>query len=214
MSAYPMEGMLRALARRAPRRAASSSAKTSAPCRRGSASAWTAANVFSYRVLFFERDGTTFRPADTYPDKAVACVATHDLPTLKGWWDGLDLALDRTLGRAVSPTAKADRKADRASLAALVGASAAMLTARRWPARSTAISHPRRPPWSSRRPKTSRTRAIPSTSPAPSRNTPTGAAASTSRSRGCSRPTPRRRSWRRSGPRGGEAWAEINRAAE
>jgi glycogen debranching enzyme len=86
------------------------------------------ASIFSYRVLFFERDGAAFRSPESYPAKAVACVATHDLPTLRGWWDSLDLTLDRTLGRAVPPTAKAGREADRVALAKLVGMKPGPLT--------------------------------------------------------------------------------------
>jgi glycogen debranching enzyme len=86
------------------------------------------ANVFSYRVLFFERDEKGFRPASAYPRKAAACVATHDLATLAGWWAGGDIALDRSLGRGVAAGADAARKADRAALEALVGATGDALT--------------------------------------------------------------------------------------
>jgi glycogen debranching enzyme len=82
-----------------------------------------AADVLSYRVLLFERDGAVFRQAAAYPRKAVACVATHDLPTLAGWWTGADLVLDRRLGRSVAGDAEAERRRDRAALAELVGSS-------------------------------------------------------------------------------------------
>jgi len=49
------------------------------------------AQILSYRVLRFERDGAAFRPPERYPSLAVACVATHDLATLAGWWEGTDL---------------------------------------------------------------------------------------------------------------------------
>lgn len=49
-------------------------------------------NVLSYRVLYFERewDGMFKTPA-RYPAEALACVATHDLPPLRGWWRGADI---------------------------------------------------------------------------------------------------------------------------
>jgi len=50
-----------------------------------------AQGLLSYRVLPFERDGAAFRPPDVYPRLAWACVATHDLPPLAGWWDGVDI---------------------------------------------------------------------------------------------------------------------------
>ena len=47
--------------------------------------------ILSYRVLPFERDGARYRPPADYPVLAFACAATHDLPPLAGWWDGLDI---------------------------------------------------------------------------------------------------------------------------
>ena len=57
-----------------------------------------AADVLSYRVLWFERDGSGFAPPSRYPAKAVACVSTHDLPTVAGWWSGADIDEKRSLG--------------------------------------------------------------------------------------------------------------------
>src|SRR5207253_8309755 len=50
-----------------------------------------AANVFSYRVLVFERRHNGFIPPRDYPSLASASVATHDLATLKGYWLGRDI---------------------------------------------------------------------------------------------------------------------------
>ena len=50
-----------------------------------------AANILSCRVMWFERDGAEFSPAESYPPKSVACVTTHDLPTIAGWWQGEDI---------------------------------------------------------------------------------------------------------------------------
>jgi len=57
--------------------------------------AMTAANILSYRVLFFEQDGASgeFLPSEGYPKLALAVVGNHDLPTLRGWWEGRDLEL-------------------------------------------------------------------------------------------------------------------------
>ncbi|MGF1622390.1 MAG: 4-alpha-glucanotransferase [Rhodomicrobiaceae bacterium] len=51
-----------------------------------------AAGVLGYRVLFFERepDGS-FRLPQDYERDALACISTHDLPTLRGWWEAHDL---------------------------------------------------------------------------------------------------------------------------
>ncbi len=70
------------------------------------------ARVLSYRVLPFERDGKAFRPPQAYPVLAWACVATHDLPPMAGWWDGLDIAERLELG-LMTPGAAEDAKAER-----------------------------------------------------------------------------------------------------
>jgi 4-alpha-glucanotransferase len=50
-------------------------------------------NMLSYRLLWFEDTA----PAD-YPEKALAAVTTHDLPTLAGIWTGVDFQLQRQCG--------------------------------------------------------------------------------------------------------------------
>lgn len=54
--------------------------------------------MLSYRVLWFERRGAEFAPPADYPALAAACVSTHDLPTLAGWWEAVDLKERRDLG--------------------------------------------------------------------------------------------------------------------
>ncbi len=87
-----------------------------------------AADVLSYRVMFFERDGLEFLPPGDYPAKAVACVATHDLPTLAGWWNGADFVERRAIGH-MSPEdadrAALDREAEKRLFAKAVGVEAA-----------------------------------------------------------------------------------------
>ena len=46
----------------------------------------SAANVLSYKVLWFERDGTKLKDPRAWPYLAVACLSSHDLPTLKTDW--------------------------------------------------------------------------------------------------------------------------------
>ena len=57
------------------------------------------ANLLSCRVLWFERrpGGGFVSPAE-YPALAAAAAATHDLPTLRGFWLGTDIAWRRRLG--------------------------------------------------------------------------------------------------------------------
>ena len=68
------------------------------------------ADILSYRVLWFERDGVGFSPPAHYPRKATACVSTHDLPTLKGWWEGADIAEKLQLGLLTGEAAQLERK--------------------------------------------------------------------------------------------------------
>ncbi len=71
-----------------------------------------AANILSYRVMWFERDGQDFKPPEAYPAKSVACVTTHDLPTITGWWEGEDIREKEALG-LISPEAAAVARQER-----------------------------------------------------------------------------------------------------
>ncbi|HBC7420391.1 TPA: 4-alpha-glucanotransferase [Serratia marcescens] len=55
--------------------------------------------VYSYKVLYFESDGEHhFRAPQAYPVQAMATITTHDLPTLRGYWQSDDLTLGNRLG--------------------------------------------------------------------------------------------------------------------
>jgi (1->4)-alpha-D-glucan 1-alpha-D-glucosylmutase len=61
--------------------------------------ALAAADVLSYRLLYFERrDGGDFKSPGEYPAEALVAVSTHDLPTLAGFWAGRDLRVRQALG--------------------------------------------------------------------------------------------------------------------
>jgi 4-alpha-glucanotransferase len=78
------------------------------------------ANILSYRVLFFEKTGEGFLRPDQYPSLALAVVGSHDLPTLRGWWEGSDILLRESLGLYPKPEnvqqARAERDSDRRQL--------------------------------------------------------------------------------------------------
>jgi glycogen operon protein len=77
----------------------------------------SAAEILSYRVLLLEREGLAFKQAASYPRRAVACVTTHDLPPLAGWWDGADLKERTALGMIPDlPHADAERSRERGAL--------------------------------------------------------------------------------------------------
>ena len=84
-----------------------------------------AANILSYRVLWFERDGTGFIPPERYPARALACLASHDLPTFSGWRAGRDIEIARQIGHIPETDLAekhATRKAEIAALDTLSGA--------------------------------------------------------------------------------------------
>ena len=66
----------------------------------------TQQQMLSYRVLFLEREGEAFRPAESYPARAMASVSTHDLPTFTGWLHGADLDERVKLGQPLAEGAK------------------------------------------------------------------------------------------------------------
>jgi glycogen operon protein len=83
-----------------------------------------AADVLSYRVLWFERHGMAFTPPADYPARAVACISTHDLPTLAGWRKGADITERAALGQFDATQAEhalAARAAETAALAQALG---------------------------------------------------------------------------------------------
>jgi (1->4)-alpha-D-glucan 1-alpha-D-glucosylmutase len=66
------------------------------------------AGALSYRVLFFERgDGGAFKPPGAYPETAIAVFTTHDLPTIRGWWTGRDVAARQSLNLLTEEEAEA-----------------------------------------------------------------------------------------------------------
>jgi 4-alpha-glucanotransferase len=83
--------------------------------------------VYRYKVLLFEKqqDGR-FRAPPDYERRAVASVTTHDLPTLRGYWEGRDLEIRDALGLYPSDEVKGlvheERERDRSALLTALGA--------------------------------------------------------------------------------------------
>jgi 4-alpha-glucanotransferase len=52
------------------------------------------AGLLSYRLLLFEREGGgAFHLPHQFPVQALVAATTHDLPTLKGYWEGRDIVV-------------------------------------------------------------------------------------------------------------------------
>ncbi|MEX2493666.1 MAG: 4-alpha-glucanotransferase [Nitrospirales bacterium] len=62
------------------------------------------AGLLSYRLLFFERDyeGAFHHPSQ-FPSQALVSATTHDLPTLKGFWEGRDIEIKGQAGLYTQP---------------------------------------------------------------------------------------------------------------
>jgi (1->4)-alpha-D-glucan 1-alpha-D-glucosylmutase len=55
--------------------------------------------LLSYRLLMFENiRGRGFQSPEQFPAQALMSVNTHDLPTLKGFWNGRDIVLKERIG--------------------------------------------------------------------------------------------------------------------
>ncbi|WP_028223847.1 4-alpha-glucanotransferase [Paraburkholderia ferrariae] len=80
--------------------------------------------LYGIRVLWFERDGNAFLAPPRWDTNGIATTTTHDLPTVAGWWRGLDIdwrhrigqTLPRADGRDPIALAHAERDVDRRAL--------------------------------------------------------------------------------------------------
>ncbi|HKS63987.1 MAG TPA: 4-alpha-glucanotransferase, partial [Xanthobacteraceae bacterium] len=74
------------------------------------------AGIAGMDVLWFQRDGDAFMPPAEWRRDAVAMTTTHDLPTVAGWWTGVDIATRGAIGLADEKTETPQRAQDRAAL--------------------------------------------------------------------------------------------------
>ena len=71
--------------------------------------------IYSYKVLYFEHNNErVYLAPEKYVVQAMATVTTHDLPTLRGYWQGDDLTLGEKLGIYSDASVLADLRLDRA----------------------------------------------------------------------------------------------------
>ena len=76
--------------------------------------------LYHYKVLLFEKDGGRFRRPDEFVRRALGTVATHDMPTICGYWECRDIDLRRRLSLYPSVEAQdgvmREREHDRVAL--------------------------------------------------------------------------------------------------
>ncbi|MGM8849612.1 4-alpha-glucanotransferase [Salinicola halophyticus] len=84
-----------------------------------------ARGVLGMSVMWFERDGEAFLPADAWRETTMATTSTHDLPTVAGWWLENDLRWRDRLGLLAPQETLAElseqRRQDRHRLASVCG---------------------------------------------------------------------------------------------
>lgn len=117
---YPFEGLLACLRIESHRAKSLVIAEDLGTSPEGFSEAIMRSGVMSYRLLFFERDDHNgFLPPRDYPEDALAAVTTHDLPTLAGWWRGVDIDMRSAFGHAdahQSDQQRRQRRRERAEL--------------------------------------------------------------------------------------------------
>jgi 4-alpha-glucanotransferase len=76
--------------------------------------------LYHYKVLLFEKDGDRFRRPEEFVHQSLATVTTHDMPTLRSFWEGRDIELRRSLRLYPTPALEEDvrqaRERDRVAL--------------------------------------------------------------------------------------------------
>ncbi|MDD1785888.1 4-alpha-glucanotransferase [Burkholderia gladioli] len=117
---YPLDDLLRLVALESARHRAIAIGEDLGTVPEGLRERLAARGIAGMRVLAFERerDGA-FRPPEAWDRDAAAMSSTHDLPTLAGWWRGVDLAWRRHV------LAGQDRRADEGGPAREAGEAAA-----------------------------------------------------------------------------------------
>ena len=123
-SAYPMDALVRTLADASIAHSAVVVGEDLGNVPEGFRDEMREAGILSYRIFYFEQANGRFLPAASYPRLALACLSTHDLPTLRGWWAGDDIALRLEHGLIDAEAAAAqreNRETERRSLLQLLG---------------------------------------------------------------------------------------------
>lgn len=80
-------------------------------------------HILSWRVAYFEKDEAgEFVAPEAYPENSIATLNTHDLPTLRGYWNYSDIRLRENLGKFTGVEAQHERKQRRADRRRLLAA--------------------------------------------------------------------------------------------
>jgi 4-alpha-glucanotransferase len=101
---YPLEQLLTVLALESARRACLVVGEDLGVVPEEMRRAMPQFGLYHYKVLLFEADNGRFRGPGEFVRQALATVTTHDMPTLRSFWEGRDIDLRRGLN--LYPTAE------------------------------------------------------------------------------------------------------------
>ena len=94
--------------------------------------------LYHYKVLLFEKQHGRFRRPQDFVRRALGTVTTHDMPTLRSYWEGLDIDLRRDLDLypsvEVRHEVERERADDKAAVLAALAEQALLPPAPRTPA--------------------------------------------------------------------------------
>ncbi|KVC23181.1 4-alpha-glucanotransferase [Burkholderia diffusa] len=98
---YPLDDLARLVALEAARHRAVAIGEDLGTVPAGFRERLGAQGIAGMRVLWFEREADrAFRPPSAWDRDAIAMTSTHDLPTVAGWWRGVDLGWRRVVAGA------------------------------------------------------------------------------------------------------------------
>lgn len=104
---YPLDDLVRLVALEAARHRAVAIGEDLGTVPAGFRERLGAQGIAGMRVLWFERDADrAFRPPSAWDRDTIAMTSTHDLPTVAGWWRGVDLEWRRVAAGAAAAPAK------------------------------------------------------------------------------------------------------------
>ncbi len=128
---YPQEDLLRLIALESWRHHAIVIGEDLGTVPSGFSEQMAHAGLLGIRLLWFQRNGKRFLAPAEWSPGAIATTTTHDLPTVAGWWQGVDIGWRSKLGLLKDGNTEkkelAQRKQDKAALwEAMMQAEAAM----------------------------------------------------------------------------------------
>jgi 4-alpha-glucanotransferase len=100
---YPMQDLMRLTALEAQRHGAIIIGEDLGTVPLGFRDSMADKGIYGMRVLWFERGRNRYKPPGRWDVPAAAMTSTHDLPTVAGWWRGIDIERRAQAGSITNP---------------------------------------------------------------------------------------------------------------